>query len=294
MQADPPDRVTAPAGPSRGGRGGAMKDLGARVVSALLLGGVALGLLYAGVLPFALLVLGVTLAMSWEWGHIVRQSDAVDATLIVHAVAVAVAVLLASSGYSALALIGLIAGTFVVAALRFGETARLSALGVLYVGLPAVALITLRSGGEPYGLLSVLFIILAVIATDTLAYFSGRAVGGPKLWPRISPNKTWSGLLGGVGGAALVGAMFGMQLMGGSPGRLALIGLGLGLVAQGGDLAESALKRSFGVKDASTLIPGHGGFMDRMDGLVAAAVLAALIGGVINVYAPARALLLGL
>lgn len=298
MQADPPDRVEAPPGASAaaataGAKSSSMKDLGARVVSAVLLGAVALGLAYAGVIPFAVLVLAVTLAMCWEWGQVVRHSDALDAVLVVHAASVTTAVILAVLKNPALGVIALIAGTFVVVALRFGEKAHLSAIGVLYVGLPAVALITLRTGGEPYGLLAVLFVILAVIATDTLAYFTGRGFGGPKLWPQVSPNKTWSGLVGGVGAAAVVGIVFGLLLPGASVVRLAAIGLALGLVAQGGDLAESALKRGHGVKDASGLLPGHGGFMDRMDGLVVAAVLAAVIGLLRNVYAPARALLLG-
>ena len=297
MQDDKPERVETKPGPASVGRGGAMKDLGARVLSALLLGAVALALLYAGVVPFAVLIFVVTLLMCWEWGHVVRHSDAFDSVLIVHGIAVGTATILATMGLAVLALIALIAGTFVVGALRFGEKARLSALGVLYIGLPAVALIWLRSGDTaamPYGLLAVLFVILSVIATDTLAYFTGRGVGGPKLWPSVSPNKTWSGLIGGISGAAAVGASFGAMLPGGNPIELALTGLVLGLVAQGGDLAESALKRGFGVKDASGLIPGHGGFMDRMDGLVVAAVVAAMIGLLRNVYAPAHALLLGM
>lgn len=269
-----------------------MGDLGLRLASAAVLGGLAAALLYAGPLPFAAFVLAISLLMSWEWGHVVRQSSALDAVLLVHGIAVAAAVVLAARGLAALALILLIAGTLIIAFLRFGEKARLSALGVLYVGLPVVALVTLRNGPEPYGLTSVLFIIATVIATDTFAYFSGRLIGGAKLWPSVSPNKTWSGFLGGVGAAAIGGGIF-ANVLGANIGRLALVALALGIVAQGGDLAESALKRGFGVKDASGLIPGHGGFMDRMDGVVAAAVAAALVGLVTNVYAPARALLLG-
>lgn len=270
----------------------AMTDLGPRIASALAMAAVALGLLYAGALPFTALILLVALVMSWEWGNVVRGAGT-DAVLAVHGIVVTAAVILAGLGYAALALITLIAGTFVVGALRFGEKARLSAVGVLYVGFPAVALVVLRLGVEPYGFRAVLFVVLAVIATDTLAYFTGRGVGGPKLWPSVSPNKTWSGLIGGITGAALVGAAFAYTTGSASVVRLALIGLALGLIAQGGDLAESSLKRSFGVKDASSLLPGHGGLMDRMDGVVAAAVLALLIGLAINIREPARALLLG-
>jgi phosphatidate cytidylyltransferase len=272
---------------------GSMKDLAPRIASAVVMAAVAFGLLYAGPMPFTALVLIAAVVMSWEWGAVVRGDASVDAILVVHVVVVAAAVILAAGGYAALGLIGLIAGTLVVGALRFGETARLSAVGVLYTGMPAVALIELRAGEEPYGFAAVLFVLLCVIATDTLAYFTGRAIGGPKLWPSVSPNKTWSGFIGGVSAAAVVGLVFAGRLAGASPARLAILALVLGIVSQGGDLAESALKRGFGVKDASSLLPGHGGLMDRLDGIVAAAIAAVLIGLAYNIHTPARALLLG-
>ena len=278
-------------GALREGVTGSMADLGVRLLSGAALGAVGVGLLYAGIWPFTVMLLIIALLMTWEWGHIVRGPD-IDAVLIIHGVAVIAAALLAAAGYAAPALIVLIAGTLVVIALRFGENSRLSAVGVLYVGLPAVALIALR-GNAMFGFQAVLFILLAVVATDTFAYFAGRAIGGPKLWQLISPKKTWAGLVGGVIGAALTGFVFALFVPGAVPVRLAIIGLVLGLVAQGGDLAESALKRHFHVKDASHLLPGHGGFMDRMDGHVVAAIVAMLIGLAGNIYAPARALLLG-
>jgi phosphatidate cytidylyltransferase len=112
------------------------------------------------------------------------------------------------------------------------------------------------------------------------------------LWPSVSPNKTWSGLLSGVAASAIVGAIFAAFVSEATPAALALSGFVLGLVAQAGDLAESALKRRFGVKDASSLIPGHGGILDRVDGVVFAATAAALAALIVNVQAPARALLL--
>ena len=296
MQPDEPDHAAPKPGPPASPaprKSGAMRDLGPRVASAAVMALVALSLLYAGPMPFTALVLIAAVVMSWEWGTVVRGDAGVDAILIVHVVVVAAAVILAGGGYAALALIGLIAGTLVVGALRFGETARLSAVGVLYTGMPAVALIELRTGEEPYGFLAVLFVLLSVIATDTLAYFAGRSIGGPKLWPSVSPNKTWSGFIGGITGAAVVGLVFAGRLTGASPARLAMVALLLGIVAQGGDLAESALKRGFGVKDASNLLPGHGGLMDRLDGIVAAAIAAVLIGLAFNIHKPARALLLG-
>ena len=132
-----------------------------------------------------------------------------------------------------------------------------------------------------------------VWATDIAAYFVGRAVGGPKLAPRLSPNKTWSGSIGGLAGAVLAAVLvvhFGG--VGGMPAAI-VVAMALSTVAQIGDLAESAIKRRFGVKDASSLIPGHGGLMDRLDGFVAAAVLACLIGLAHGgMDAPARGLLI--
>jgi phosphatidate cytidylyltransferase len=305
MQSDSPSKPStahsaAPSPPvpatpeSRSGAGrpsgGMPKDLMPRIASGVVLAAVAFALLYAGVRPFTLFVFGVATAMSWEWGHIVRRAG-IDTACVVHCTAVGAGVAMTGYGFAALGLITVVIGALIVLALRFGERAKLSALGVLYVGVPCIGLLWLR-GDEPYGFRAVLFLVLAVIVTDTAAYAVGRTVGGPKLWPRVSPNKTWSGLIGGVSAAALASGLFALAVPGASTGLLALTGLVCGLVAQAGDLAESALKRAHGVKDASQLIPGHGGFMDRMDGLVGAAVVAALFALSLNMHAPARALLL--
>ena len=173
------------------------------------------------------------------------------------------------------------------------------AAGIVYaVGL-FFSVIVLRTGapdpqGQYYGLLAILFLFAVVWASDVFAYFTGRALGGPKLAPRISPNKTWSGFCGGiVGGMATATAL--MAAFG--YGRFALYHAGLAAVLSlasiFGDLFESAFKRRFGVKDSGKLIPGHGGFMDRMDGIVTASITAALIAFAIDAFAPARALLYG-
>jgi phosphatidate cytidylyltransferase len=214
-----------------------------------------------------------------------------DAPLLVHASAVAVAVVLAAKGSAALALAAVAIGTGLVWILCFGLNERLGALGVLYVGVPAVALVWLRQD-EPYGFRAVLFLLLIVATTDTFAYIGGRLIGGPKLWPRLSPNKTWSGLLTGVAASAIAGAVFAAFVKEAVPWTLGCTALLLGVIAQAGDLAESALKRRFGVKDASSLIPGHGGFLDRVDGVVFAATAAALVAILVNSQAPARAILL--
>jgi phosphatidate cytidylyltransferase len=153
-------------------------------------------------------------------------------------------------------------------------------LGVLYVSLPCLALLWIRD--LPGGLETLLWVLVLVWATDTAAYVAGRGIGGPRLAPRISPNKTWAGLAGGAVGAALVG--FAAVLLRGAPpdaGPLGdawlLVALSaiLALVEQAGDLAESAVKRHFGVKDSGNLIPGHGGVLDRVDGLIAVSLAVA-------------------
>ncbi|HMN36283.1 MAG TPA: phosphatidate cytidylyltransferase [Hyphomicrobium sp.] len=268
------------------------RELRLRIVSGAAVAAVALLALWAGPVPFALLVFAVAAAMSWEWGRIVRQ-EGFDVPGVVHIASVGAAAVLSALGMAGLAVAAVAIGAIAVSALLFGGgQAKLSSLGVLYTGLPVVALVWLR-GDASLGLLAVLFIVLAVAATDVAAYFTGRTVGGPKLAARISPGKTWSGLAGGVVAAAIAGGLLGLLTQRGNPAWMALLAFFLAFVAQGGDLAESALKRAYGIKDASDLIPGHGGFMDRMDGIVAAATVAALIALMIDAYAPARALLHG-
>jgi phosphatidate cytidylyltransferase len=144
-------------------------------------------------------------------------------------------------------------------------------LGVVYVATPAAALVAIRA--EPiYGTASLVWIVALVAAADTGGYVAGRSIGGPKLAPRISPNKTWAGLGGAVAGAAIVGLLTAFVLNHTNVWMLTLMSAVLGLFEQGGDLVESAFKRHFGVKDTSQIIPGHGGVLDRVDGLLAVAV----------------------
>ncbi len=130
---------------------------------------------------------------------------------------------------------------------------------------------------EPYGFLSIIWAAMVVIAADVGGYFAGRTIGGPKLWPAVSPNKTWAGLLGGIALAFLVGGMFSGATTGTYFYQVCTVSALAALLAQAGDLAESALKRHFGVKDAGTLIPGHGGLLDRLDGHMAAILVAAVV-----------------
>ncbi|MFA5899101.1 MAG: phosphatidate cytidylyltransferase [Hyphomicrobium sp.] len=285
-----PDKAMA-SEPESGGVSPLPSNLKLRLISGSVLAAIAFALVYAGPLPFAVLVLLCGLVMSWEWGRLVRAAS-FDLGFFIHALAVTLAVVLAGAGYAALALATLVIAAITLIPLYVGRGARLSALGVFYVGLPAVSLLWMRSD-EPFGFTAVLFIFAVVWSSDTAAYAAGRGIGGPKLMPRVSPNKTWAGLIGALTAGAIVGAVFAGLEPGAGALRLVLVGVGLALVAQAGDLAESALKRLFNLKDASDLIPGHGGFMDRMDGLVAAAVTAALLALVIDPHAPARALLFG-
>ena len=269
-----------------------IRDLRPRIISGLILAALALGLTYAGPVTFALLVMAVAVVMCWEWGRVIR-GERLDAAFAVHAGTVAAGALLAAMGFAALGLVLVLIGAILVLLIQFSEKGRLSALGVPYVGVPSIALLWIRSD-EPYGFAAVLFILLVVCTTDTFAYFGGRSIGGARLWPRVSPNKTWAGFISGIAAGMIAGALFAFFLEEASHVGLALTALLLALVSQAGDLAESALKRGFGVKDASTLIPGHGGVLDRMDGVVFAAAAAALLSLYADWHAPARALLFGL
>ena len=268
----------------------ASRDVVVRIASGVMLAVVAGGVLYAGPLPFAVLAGTAAVLTSLEWSRIVR-GEGFDAGLAVQVASAVIAAALTAVGFAALGLAAVAAGAILTGLLCFGRHPLLSAEGVLYAGLPVVALIWLRDD-PAYGLQAVLFILICVVVTDVAAFVFGRAIGGPKLAPAISPNKTWAGFLGGITMAGIAAAGFGVWL-GADPVKLGLAGTMLGVLAQIGDLTESALKRSFGVKDSGTLIPGHGGVMDRVDGLVFAAVAAGVVAFAIDPQAPARALLMG-
>jgi phosphatidate cytidylyltransferase len=281
-----------------GSEGGWVERLGGDFVVRLL-SGVAMAAAVAlftlsGPTPFALMVVAISLLVSWEWGRLVHGPDA-GILVAVQLGAAAVAGLLATVQYPGLGLLALLIGAILATLLSLGRNSFLAALGVLYAGFPAIALIWLRSDPrDPWlALVSVVFLIVIVATADTAAFLCGRLLRGPLLWPQVSPKKTWSGLVGAVGASAVMGALFSLAVSGGSAPRLAAIGAALALVAQAGDLAESALKRRFGAKDAGSILPGHGGAMDRVDGLIAAASAAALAAAAIDMLSPARALLLG-
>lgn len=287
----PKDSPSAPNGAVPDNRGGSRigKDLGPRILSGIVLAAIAFAAIWFGALPLAVLLALVGGIVAWEWGHIVRGAE-LDAAMSAHVATVIAGIVLTGVGLAGPALVGVVIGTILTGLLSFGRHSVLSSVGVLFASLPGIALLWLRSD-EPLGRSAVYFIVAAVAATDIFAYFSGRLIGGPKLWPRVSPNKTWAGLIGGVSAAALTGLVTSFTVTGASPAHLTMVGAALAIVAQAGDLAESALKRRFGAKDASALIPGHGGFMDRVDGLAAAAIVVAAWAAMMDMIAPARALL---
>ena len=260
----------------------AMSELVRRTISAVVLAPVALGAVYYGGPWFAVVVAAVAAIATFEWTRLaIGRSPGTDFGLAVTFVVGAIVAQALSSSSVALALLAVGAISVMVVSFlsdapdRLGRTGL--ALGVPLIGVPAVALVWLRA--DPLTGRGMIFWLLAVVwAVDIGAYAFGRLIGGPRLAPAISPGKTWAGLLGGLACGAAVG--FSVSYVVGQPvdATLALASLGLGIVAQLGDLGESWVKRRAGAKDSGDLIPGHGGVLDRIDGLwPAAAVLGLLI-----------------
>ncbi|MEX0970922.1 MAG: phosphatidate cytidylyltransferase [Paracoccaceae bacterium] len=248
---------------------GGFADLRLRIVSGVVLAVAALAFFYlGGIWTSGMLAVGGALMM-WEYrGLITGKYGVTDIRLLVMAAGAIGAALVGQIFGLVWAMIPL--GLAVVAIVAARKTSWLwLALGVVYFGLPVAALAHYR-GETIAGLLLVYWLIAVVVATDIGGYFVGRAVGGPKLWPAVSPGKTWSGTLGGWGLAAVVGLGFGLFAPGWPLWSTVTLSLLLAVSAQIGDLGESWLKRRKGVKDSSALIPGHGGILDRLDGLVAA------------------------
>ncbi|MCC2662263.1 MAG: phosphatidate cytidylyltransferase [Geminicoccaceae bacterium] len=220
--------------------------------------------------------------MGLEWARLTAIRHGRRSGLIAGGAVLLVGVgttLLSALGRTEAAVAGLLAGMLLAALLAQAAGGRpgWTALGVGYIGLPALALLWLRALPE-LGFAVLLWLLIVVWTTDTAAYFAGRAIGGPRLAPAISPSKTWAGLGGGMVGAALTGALAAWLLGSGRLLQAAGLGALLAVVAQLGDLFESGFKRAAGVKDSGALIPGHGGLLDRIDGLLFAAPALALVG----------------
>ena len=256
-----------PSAPAKG------DDLRARILSAVLLVPAVLGIVYFGSPAMEGLVILAAVLLGWEWGGLCG-ADRPQAARTIMILAILAAVVVSAFGFFEPALLVALAGTLaaglVLAVLRIGHPVWL-ALGVPYLAVPCIALLWLRFTQES-GADLVLWLLLVIWATDSGAYFAGRAIGGLKLAPRISPNKTWAGFFGGIVAADVVAAS-GWYLLPDHPLLpLMLVGALVAALSQLGDLFESFAKRRFGVKDSGQLIPGHGGLLDRVDGLLVGVV----------------------
>jgi phosphatidate cytidylyltransferase len=235
-----------------------------------------------GGIAFAALVALISAGLSLEWLGFCQQRvfphrSNRAATLVLFA-ALPLSVMLTAWG-AALPALGLLAAATVTGiAMAHGlSPSRPLAFGIPYLGLGAVALVWLRQSPAAGGA-NVIVLLLIIWASDIGAYAAGRAIGGPRLAPAISPGKTWSGAVGGLAAAATTGCAAAALLDNGAPSwRPAVFALLIGVIGQGGDLFESQLKRHFGVKDSGSMIPGHGGLLDRLDAVLTAAPAAALL-----------------
>ncbi len=327
-----------------GGQGASAQfgDLRIRVVSALVVAGLALFCIWLGGWFSTILILVAGVIMLLELGRMTIAPDGFRFEVIVLIAGMAAGALLTQSTQLSWGVIAVSAGTFVGAvwavrrlgrrepaaamrafvavviaggvivaldgvlpqaanaaiiavaailwaAIGAGEDRLRSTVmlvGGVYISAAVIAFVALRGiescGGVPctsgpIGLLSILWAALVVIAADVGGYFAGRIIGGPKLWPRVSPKKTWAGLGGGVALAFVVGGLFSWATTGTYFYEVCTVSMLAAILSQGGDLAESAVKRRFGVKDAGSILPGHGGLLDRLDGHMAAILVAAVV-----------------
>jgi phosphatidate cytidylyltransferase len=250
------------------------RNLWTRIAAALVLAPLAIAAAYAGswwwIAPVTLLAIGLFV----EWLTVVgsaREKSVVAAGVV----ALAVAGLCLGFARVELALAALALGVAATALLSVRQR-RWTSAGFLYAGAAQMASVLVRFDTAT-GFIALVFVLLIVWVTDIGGYFAGRGIGGAKLWPRVSPNKTWAGAIGGFAASLVVALGFAALDLGRSWPLLMLAAV-LSVVAQLGDLFESAVKRRFGVKDSSHIIPGHGGLMDRFDGYIAAIVLASIFG----------------
>lgn len=236
----------------------------------------ALVIAYLGGLVFAVFWTLAALGVLWEWSSLVDRPQR-RLVVVVAGLAIAAAAALIVTARPAIALAVIVIGVAATAIVAKQPHRIWMAAGLFYAAMVAIPAIVLRSDPE-FGFVAVIFLFAIVWSTDIFAYFTGRALGGPKLLPRVSPKKTWSGGIGGLL-AAILAAVLVAKFAGLTDLiPIAMVAAMLSLAAQSGDFIESAVKRRFGAKDASHIIPGHGGLMDRLDGFLAAATVAALIG----------------
>jgi phosphatidate cytidylyltransferase len=250
------------------------RNLVMRVVAALVLAPLAIAIAYAGGWLWAALVTLAAIGLYVEWLMIVGASR--EKRVVAPGVAaLAIAGFCLASGRLDASLVVLALGLVAVALLS-PERRRWTATGFIYAAAAAVASILVRLD-QTSGFAALMLVLLVVWVTDIGGYVAGRGIGGPKLWPRVSPKKTWAGAVGGFVASLVVAVGFAALGLG-KTGALLLVAAFFSIVSQLGDLFESAVKRRFGVKDSSQIIPGHGGLLDRLDGFVAAVVVAAIFG----------------
>lgn len=264
--------MRSPNSPSASAASGGcdVTELGRKSLVAVVLLALAGIALWFGGFAFWTLAVVAGVLMMGEWADLHRVAPK-QRRIAQFAISVPLAILSPVAAGPIALVIGLIAGAafFVAATTRNGGLGW----GAIYVGLPVFALVLLRD--QPNGLLLTLWAMSLVWATDTGAYFAGRSIGGPKIAPSISPKKTWAGLIGGT--LAATGLAFALHVYAGLPFKFVMITPLLAVLSQAGDFYESWLKRRAGVKDSSNLLPGHGGVLDRLDGLVPVAIVAALL-----------------
>jgi phosphatidate cytidylyltransferase len=250
------------------------RNLLMRVIAGVVLAPLAIAIAYAGGWLWTALATLAAIGLYVEWLTIVgvaRETRVVASG----AIALGLAGLCLGLGRIDASLLALAIGLAVVAVLSQGRR-NWTMTGFGYAAAAQVASVVVRLDPE-MGFVALVFVLLIVWVTDIGGYFAGRSIGGPKLWPRVSPKKTWAGAVGGFLASLVVAGGFAALGLA-KTGPLLLLGAVLSIASQLGDLFESAVKRRFGVKDSSHIIPGHGGLLDRLDGFVAAAVLAAFFG----------------
>lgn len=259
------------------------EGLKARLVSAVVLIPVSLGFVYLGGWLFALSLVFVTALMAFEWNRLAlggKNRGKITGYVLIYTALITGVLALGLEGQWTFALLLTAFAVVLVYALALRQKLKpmWATLGVPWLFLPMLSFIWLRAGVDgAYGIATIVWILLVVWGSDSGGYLFGKSLGGPKLAPHISPNKTWSGFVGGVALAMAAGLVMALWVGEGSAMGLVMVSAGLSAVSQIGDLAESSVKRHFGVKDFSSLIPGHGGVLDRFDGLLFVLMAAGLL-----------------
>lgn len=257
--------------------GGQWNDLGPRLISGGVFAAVSVSIMWWGGIPFHLLIVLISGVILWELVRMIGGEQAAVPVAVAGALSLFAAMEL-DSGYALLFLmLPSMVGTAFLPDNRVTYAIYTAAILVAGFGLTILR--------DDFGFGWMGWLALVVIVTDVMGYFAGRLIGGPKIWPKVSPKKTWSGAIAGWVGAALVAVFFVWQ--GASGLELIAISVAVSIASQMGDVAQSALKRRMGVKDSSALMPGHGGMFDRFDGMLGASVFLLLVEQIVD-FPPAQ------